>query len=115
MGIPACHEPLNTQELRNNPTVFAIFQAVGSIESFERLDGFNREVALQFTLHLKDTHFEVWGLRIEVSEAIISEVTALPMVGKAWFERRIPTMVSREEFLREGEHVQISKRGIVLQ
>ena len=115
MGLPARHEPLNTQELRNNPAVFAIFQATGWIEFFEGLDGFNREASLQFALHLKDTHSEVWGLRIEVSEAIISEVTALPLVGKAWFERRIPTMVAREEFLREGEHVQISKRGIVLQ
>ena len=36
------------------------------------------------------------------------------MVGKAWFERRVPTMVAQEEFLREGEHVQSSKRGIAL-
>ena len=86
MGLPAHHEPLNTQELRNNPAVLAIFQAAGWVEFFDRLDGFNREAALQFDLHLKDTYSEVWGLRIEVSEAIISEVTALPQVGKAWFE-----------------------------
>ena len=115
MGLPARHEPLNTQELRQNSEVFAIFQAAGWIEFFERLDGFNREAALQFALHLQDTHSEVWGLRIEFSEAIISEVTALPRVGKPWFERRVPTMVAREEFLREGEHVQSSKRGIALQ
>ena len=99
MGLPAHHEPLNTQELRNNPEVFAIFQAASWIEFFKRLDGFNREAALQFTLHLKDTHSEVWGLRIEFYEAIISEVTAIPRVGKAWFERRVPTMVAQEEFL----------------
>ena len=99
MGLPTRHEPLNTQELRNNPAVFAIFQAVGWIEFFERLDGFNREAALQFSLHLKDTHSEVWGLWIEVSKSIISEVTALPRVGKAWFERRVPTTIAREAFL----------------
>ena len=85
MGIPARHEPLDTQELRQNPTVLAIFQAAGWLEFFERLDGFNQEVALQFALNLIDTHSEVWGLRIEVSEAIISEVTAILQVGKAWF------------------------------
>ena len=87
MGIPARHEPLDTQELRQNPAVLTIFQATGWLEFFERLDGFNQEAALQFALNLTDTHSEVWGLRIEVSEAIISEVTAIPQVGKAWFRR----------------------------
>ena len=85
MGIPARHEPLNTQELRKKPAVFAIFQAAGWIEFFERLDGFNRDAALQFALNLTKTHSEVWGLRVEVSEAIISEVTAILQVGRAWF------------------------------
>ena len=85
MGIAARHEPLDTHELRKNPAVLAIFQAVGWLEFFERLDGFNREAALQFALNLTDTHSKVWGLCIEVSKAIISEVTAIPQVGKAWF------------------------------
>ena len=99
MGIPARHEPLDTQELRKNTTVLAIFQAVGWLEFFERLDGFNQESALQFALNVTDTHSEVWGLRIEVSEAIISEVTAIPQVGKAWFGQRVPTTSAREAFL----------------
>ena len=78
MGIPARHEPFDTQELRKNPAVLAIFQAAGWLEFFERLDGFNQEAALQFALNLTDTHSEVWGLHIEVSEAIISEVIAIP-------------------------------------
>ena len=114
MGIPSRHEPLDTQELRKNPAVLAIFQAAGWFEFFERLDGFNREAALQFALNLTETHSEVWGLRIEVSEAIISEVTAIPQVGKAWFGRRVPTTTAREAFLREGEQVQSSRRGIAL-
>ena len=85
MGIPARYEPSNTQELRKNAVVFAIFQAVGWTEFFEHLDRFNREVALQFALDLTETHSKVWGLCIEVSEAIISEVTAIPQVGRAWF------------------------------
>ena len=59
MGIPACHEPLDTQELRKNPADLAMFQAAGWLEFFERLDGFNWEAALQFALNLTDTHFEV--------------------------------------------------------
>ena len=105
MGIPTRHEPLNTQELRKNPTVFSIFQAAGWIEFFERLDGFNWEEALQFSLNLTETHFEVWGLCLEVFEAIILEVTAIPQVGRAWFGRRVPTATAWESFLVEGEQV----------
>ena len=65
-------------------------------------------------MNLQDTHSKVWGLRIEVSEAIISEVTALPQVGKAWFGQRVPATTAREAFLREGEQVQSSRRGIAL-
>ena len=40
------------------------------MEFFERLNGFHHEATLQFTLNLTETHSEVWGLRIEVSEVI---------------------------------------------
>ena len=47
---------------------------------FERLNGFHHEATLQFTLNLTETHSEVWGLRIEVSEVI-----SLPQVGRTCF------------------------------
>ena len=59
MGIPAHYEPSNTQELRKNAAVFSIFQAVGWKEFFERLDGFNHEESLQFSLNLTETYLEV--------------------------------------------------------
>ena len=83
MGIPSWHEPPNMQELRRNAEFLAIFQAVGWTEFFQRLNGFHCEASLQFTLNLTETHSEVWGLRIEVSEAIVVEVTGLPQVGRA--------------------------------
>ena len=81
MDIPAHYGPSNTQELRRNVAVFAIFQAADWTEFFERLNGFHCEEALQFTLNPTETHSEVWGLRIEVSEAIMAEVTGLPQEG----------------------------------
>ena len=56
MGILAPYEPSNTQELRRNAAVFVIFQAVGWMDFFERLNGFHLEVALQFALNLTETH-----------------------------------------------------------
>ena len=90
MGIPTQHEPPNMRELRRNAQFFAIFETVGWTEFFQCLSGFHREIALQFSLNLTETHSEVRELRIEVSEAIVAEVTGLPQVGRAWFGRRTP-------------------------
>ena len=34
------------------------------------------------------THSEVRGLRIEVTEEIVAEVTGIPQVGRTWFGRK---------------------------
>ena len=94
MGIPAWHEPPNTRELRRNVEFFAIFEVAGWTEFFQHLNGFHRETALQFSLNLTETHLEVRGLRIEVSEEIVAEVTGLPQVGRAWFGRRTPNAIA---------------------
>ena len=85
MDSPARHEPPNMQELRRNDDFFAIFEAVGWNEFFQCMNMFHREIALQFSLNLIETHSEVHGLRIEVSEAILVEFVGLPQVGRAWF------------------------------
>ena len=56
MGIPARHEPTNMQDLRRNAEVFDIFAVVGWTEVSQRLSGFNREIVLQFSLNLTETH-----------------------------------------------------------
>ena len=81
MGIPARYEPSNTQELTKNDEFFAIFQAAGWTEFFQRPNGFHRETTLQFSLNTTETHLEVLGLHIEVSEAIVADVTGLPQEG----------------------------------
>ena len=78
MGIPAQYEPPNTRELRRNAEFFTIFQATGWTEFFQCLNGFHHEAALQLSLNLIETHSEVWGLHIEVSEDIVVEFTGLP-------------------------------------
>ena len=87
MGIPARHEPTNMQEFHRNAEVFAIFAAVGWTEFFQRLSGFHQETVLQFALNFTETHSEVRGLHIEVTEEIVAEVTGLPQSGRDWFGR----------------------------
>ena len=66
-------------------------------------------------MNLTKNHSKVWGLRIEVSEAIITEVTGIPQVGRAWFGRRVPTTIALQDFLIEGEQDHTTIRGIALQ
>ena len=108
MGILAQHEPPNMWELRRNAEVFTIFQVVGWTNFFQHLNGFHCETALQSALNLIETHSEVWGLRIEVSEAIVAEVTGLPQEGRAWFRHRTPTTAAVQDFLREGDQIQMT-------
>ena len=115
MGILARYEPSNTRELWRNAAVFTIFQAAGWTDFFECLNGFHCESALQFALNLTETHSKVWGLHIEVSEAIMAEVTSLPQVGRTWFRHQTPATAAVQDFLMEGEQVQMRQRGIVLQ
>ena len=109
---------MNLQTHKNSEEMlkfFAIFQAAGWTEFFQRLNGFHHEIALQFALNLTETHSKVWGLRIELSKAIVAEVTGLPQVGRTWFGQRTPNPVVVQDFLKEGEHIQSSRRGIALQ
>ena len=78
MRISSRYEPSNTREIKRNAAVFAFFQASSWTEFFEHLNGFHYEAALQFSLNLTETHSEVWGLHIEVSEALIAKVTGIP-------------------------------------
>ena len=87
---------------------------MGWTEFFQRLNGFHRETTSQFSLNLTETNSEVWGLHIEVSEAIVAEVTGLPQVGRAWFGRRTPNPAAVQDFLTEEENIQQSQRGIAL-
>ena len=92
MGILAQYEPPNMQELKQNAEVFAIFQDEGWTEFLQCLNGFHRDTSLQFTLNLTETHSEVWGLHIEVSEAIVVEVTSLPRWVELGLDKEPPIM-----------------------
>ena len=88
---------------------------MGWTEFFQCLNGLHHKTALQFSLNLTETHSEVRGLRIKVSEAIVSKVTRLPQVGRSWFGQRAAHATTVQDFLREGEHIWQTRRGIALQ
>ena len=56
MGPLVRYEPKNLDTLRENREVFAIFQEVGWIEYFQRLNGFHVETSFQFAMNLTRDH-----------------------------------------------------------
>lgn len=72
------HEPSNVFMLRRNPEALEIFRTVGWLQYFERLQGHDNYVSLDFAKNLEGNHLEVRGVPIEISEQVIIEVTSLP-------------------------------------
>ena len=112
MGILARNEPVDMEDLCRNAKVFVIFEAAGWTDYFQCLSGFHTETALQFALNLTETHSEVIGLRIEVTEEIVVEVTGLPQVGRTSFGRKTHNATVVQDFLEAGEQVCEGRRGI---
>lgn len=72
------HEPSNVSVLRQNPELLEVFRTIGWLQYFERLQGHDDYVALDFARNLEGNHSEVKGMPIEFFEQAIAEVTGLP-------------------------------------
>jgi hypothetical protein len=66
-GFAVHHEPVTLDALRWHPKVYKISEDVGRVSYFERLDGFDSDISLEFTQNLTGTHLHVRGLEISVT------------------------------------------------
>lgn len=57
------------------------FKDTGWFEFFRRLEGSDGGISMEFAKNLERNHTEVRGLKLEVTERVISRVTALPIEG----------------------------------
>lgn len=65
-----------------------IFQNVGWHTYFEQLQGFNEGVVVEFALNLEGNHSRAHGVEVQVTEEVISVVSALSRDKKKWFIKR---------------------------
>ena len=93
---------------------FVIFEEASWNSYFERLTGFE-EVALQFAQKLMQDYSKVGGMRIELFEQIIAEVTGLPRTRKSWFGWTVHVLSAKEYFLAAGEFVRPRGQGNALE
>ena len=77
-GEPDCHEPSNVSMLRQNPEALEVFKVAGWLQYFEKLEGYNNFVALDFAMNLEGDRSVVRGVPIDFSDKAIAEVTNLP-------------------------------------
>ena len=77
-GEPIHHETSNVSMMRQNPEALEVFRAAGWLQYFEKLQGYNNYVALDFAMNLEGDCFVVRGVPIDFSEQVIAEVTGLP-------------------------------------
>ena len=113
MGILARHEPENIVHLRENREVFTIFQEARWKWCFQILNEFHVDTALLFSLKLIDTHSIVRGLQINVTKAIVVEVTRLPQISEGdQFDRSTRIYCSMRNCLakRKGKSTRLLPR-----
>ena len=77
-GEPVRHEPSNVSMLRHNPEALEVFRVARWLQYFEKLQGYNNFVALDFAMNLEGDPSVVRGVPINFSKQAIVEVTSLP-------------------------------------
>ena len=76
------HEPNSMDALQNCPEAYHIFIDAGWIEYFQKLEGSDEAVAIEFAQNLNNNQTQVRGMQLEVTEEVISWVTSLPVEGR---------------------------------
>lgn len=112
MGGPLIHhEPESTDQLQIHAQAWQIFHNSGWHIYFERLQGFDKEVSLEFALNLEGGNSQVRGMWIIVTEEAIAVVSGFPHFGQQWFTRKSTLLAFPEKFLQGVELVMPKGKG----
>jgi hypothetical protein len=80
-----------------------ILHQLGWMEYFNRLQGYDMNVTLEFFQNLQGENSMVWGIQISVTPKILAEVTGLPNMGIQWTGRYTTLKEAVENFIDPGE------------
>jgi hypothetical protein len=79
-------EPQGMDLINSDPMYRTSFQQVGCLTFCERLQGYNTEVAKQFSLNFDGNKTNIGPLEFLVSEKTIVAATEMPALGDKWFK-----------------------------
>lgn len=113
-------EPTNHKKMFRNPEVVDIFQKLGWINYFQKLDGFDEEVAMEFATNLKKDNekksiTEVRVLKITLTKEYLSLLIRIPK-GRRWDnDNRESTGRDKKTFFRLYEPIRKIKIDTLLE
>jgi hypothetical protein len=113
-GVFIRKEPTTTTLLKHYPVAYQIFEQVGWLNYFRRLQGYNEQHVLQFARNLQENHSVVAGIRISVTEDDIAAVSGLPSDGTHIFSRKHIIRDVQQSFFLPEERIVLKGRGIQL-
>eukprot|EP00253_Pinus_taeda_P008570 PITA_08570 len=93
-------------------TLRMTLQDVGWFEFFQRLEGSDGGVVMEFMKNLEKNQMKVSGLKLEVTEEVISQMMTLPIEGKRWFNKKVNDPSLKDDFLQAEEQLVKKGRGI---
>lgn len=110
-------EPLNSSKLHEHPEVVSLFTKASWMPFFEKIHGYDEEVAEEFLMSLRPhskTHATVSfrGLTIELTPEFISRVTDLPLGLPQSKEEKPLGQVAKKTFFQVDEHPAEDKNGV---
>jgi len=105
--------------IRREPTLLQvtyqdreILNHLGWIEYFNRLQGFDTNIALAFFQNLQQEISIFRGIQIPVIDAIITEVTGFPNEGTKWTGKYTTLQEVLESFAKPGEEFDKKGKGL---
>jgi hypothetical protein len=113
-GSTIRNEPATTALLEQYPEAYQIFEQAGWLNYFRRLQWYNEQQVLQFSLNLQEHHSVVNGVRISVTEEDIAAISGLPTDGARIFSRKHIIRDAQQNFFLPEEQVIFKGRGIQL-
>jgi hypothetical protein len=111
-GSLICREPTEALFLEAYDNIREIMQQVGWMEYVQCLQGYDDQVALEFTLNYRAEHSMVAGAQVEVTKETLAEVIGLPRSGERWYTRRTSQPEIMRQFLEPREA--LVKKGTMI-
>ena len=89
-----------------------ILHQLGWMEYFNRLQGYDTNVTLEFFQNLQGENSMVRGIQIAVTSKILAEVIGLPNMGIQWIGRYTALKEAVETFTDLGEELDKKGKGL---
>jgi len=105
-------EPSDMHLFDVEPMVREVFQRVGYLSFWQKMQRGHPEVARKFSLHFDGLKTKVGDLEFEVFEASIATTTGIPNTGERWFKSMTLNAAFSKDFLKPNYRTNNLSKGV---